>query len=98
MKKIFKAFALLGVTAVFTCAAALCGCNKKDPEDKNEPEIPEIQYTTDDAFITQCTANDEQFDPENVTMRDNSPLKNKKIYWLGSSVTDGANSEYNSMA
>lgn len=95
MKNILKTLTLLSVTSLLACAAALCGCADGGNQ---KPEIPEIAYTTDDALIDAYDANDERFKPENVTMRENSPLKDKKIYWLGSSVTYGAASEQDSMA
>ena len=98
MTKTFKSLTMLGIASVFICASALCGCKKEPGTITPPPEIPQIQYTTDDALISQFNANDERFAPENVTMRENSPLKGKKIYWLGSSVTHGASSEQDSMA
>lgn len=98
MKKLFKVLTVFAITSAVMCGAALCGCGDKEPEPDPESEVPEILYTTDDAYITECTANDARFNPENVTMRENSPLKDKKIYWLGSSVTYGASSEGKSMA
>ncbi len=98
MTKTFKSLTMLGIASVFICASALCGCKKEPESVTKQPEVPQIQYTTDDALISQFNANDERFAPENVTMRENSPLKGKKIYWLGSSVTHGASSEQDSMA
>lgn len=98
MKKLFKALTVFSIASAVLCGVALSGCVDKEPEKTDEPQITEILYTTDDAYINECTANDARFNPENVVMHENSPLKDKKIYWLGSSVTYGANSDQNSMA
>lgn len=71
----------------------LCACS--DPN-KDQPCIripPEIEYTIDESVLDEgIDANNERFYVENVQRVENSPLAGKTIYWLGSSVTYGANS------
>lgn len=61
-------------------------------EEKKEP-----LYTIDEELIGE-DANGEEFSAERVIRRAKSPLKDKYLYWLGSSVTYGAASDGESMA
>ncbi|MCH5157373.1 MAG: SGNH/GDSL hydrolase family protein [Clostridiales bacterium] len=71
------------------------------PDNNTPPSYtpPAIEYTIDESVLqTNKTANDSEFYASAVTRVSNSPLAGKTIYWLGSSVTYGANSGGESMA
>ena len=82
---------------MFTISA--CSSNNNQ-EDNKKPQIPDPTYDIpeDEEIDSSITANDAQFDVSNVEEIEGSVLKNKKIYWLGSSVTYGASSSGQSMA
>ncbi|MBO5328324.1 MAG: SGNH/GDSL hydrolase family protein [Clostridia bacterium] len=83
-------------SATLICSAVLCGCAEK-PENK-EPEYPYPNYTINEEYIgTARAANDAAYDASKQEMHE-SPLKDKVIYWLGSSVTYGSASNGQSMA
>ncbi len=80
--------------------AAVCGCLLTGCTTTPSPEervIPEVAYTVNEALAGTVDANAEQFYSKNV-QRVESPLKDKVIYWLGSSVTYGQNAGGESMA
>lgn len=78
-------------------ATMLCAC--KDDTPPNDPTPPKIDYTIDESVLsTDKTANDAEFFASAVSRVEDSPLAGKTIYWLGSSVTYGANSGGESMA
>lgn len=97
MNRILRTVCIIVVILLVT-ATALVACKP----DSNTPCIripPEIEYTIDESVLnTDKTANDAEFYAGAVTRIDNSPLAGKTIYWLGSSVTYGANSGGESMA
>ena len=107
--KIFRKILCLSIAAIL-CAAVFAGCGKQGKEsgsgtktDKGEEEVKvsaEPIYTMlADSLITSAkSAADDEFKAANVTMRENSPLKGKTFYWLGSSVTYGSSSGGESMA
>lgn len=95
MKKSKKITAL---STILISAAFASGCAPTPPENV-PPEYPEIEYTVTDSFIgTSTTANDSAFSITQVTVKEDSPLKGKTFYWLGSSVTYGSASSGESMA
>lgn len=77
------------------CVLMLTACGK----DPITPErvIPTVAYTVDETLPGNADANAESFFAEGV-VRVESPLKDKTIYWLGSSVTYGQNAGGESMA
>lgn len=97
MKKIKKLLLPLVALACFNTIA--CGnTSTTQPTTLPEIEVPEIQYTIEEEIAAGITANDEKYAVSNVEQRENSPLKGKTIYWLGSSVTYGSASQSESMA
>ena len=97
MKKIKKLLLPLVALACFNTIA--CGnTSTTQPTTLPEIEVPEIQYTIEEEIAAGVTANDEKYAVSNVEQRENSPLKGKTIYWLGSSVTYGSASQSESMA
>ena len=97
MKKFTKL--LLPLVALTCINVVACG-NTTTTTPTTTPEIvvPEIQYTLEEEIVAGVTANDKKYSATNVTQREDSPLKGKTIYWLGSSVTYGSASEGESMA
>lgn len=59
------------------------------PSKPQKPTPAQPQYTVKEEEITE-DANGARYSANSVTMRENSPLKGKLIYFLGSSVTYGA--------
>ena len=97
MKKIKKLLLPLVALACFNTIA--CGnTSTTQPTTLPEIEVTEIQYTIEEEIAAGITANDEKYAVSNVEQRENSPLKGKTIYWLGSSVTYGSASQSESMA
>ena len=85
---------LLAATLIVGCG----GQNQTQKPDGTHRTPPAVAYTVDESLpSTQSNANAEQFHAKNVK-RVESPLAGKTVYWLGSSVTYGANSEGESMA
>ncbi|MDE6677382.1 MAG: hypothetical protein K2K12_06720, partial [Clostridia bacterium] len=77
---------IVGLSALLcsTCLFCACGGNNTPPP----PTPPDIEYTVDENILTSGkTANDDEFAVANVKKVENSPLAEKTIYWLGSSVT-----------
>lgn len=68
-----------------------------DPGPKYEKSEPVYEIPNDDELDTSVNANDARFNLNKIKMKENSILKGKKIYWLGSSVTYGSASEQLSM-
>ena len=97
MKKFTK---LLLPLVALTCTQVIACGNTTTITPTTTPEIvvPEIQYTLEEEIVAGVTANDKKYSATNVTQREDSPLKGKTIYWLGSSVTYGSASEGESMA
>lgn len=79
---------IVGLSALLcsTCFLYACGGNKPTPP-------PAIEYTVNESVLSSGkTANDDEFAVANVKKIENSPLADKTIYWLGSSVTRGESS------
>ena len=99
LKKLFT-FVVLGGCLVSTFAG--CGGNAENPTvsatTSGPIEKPEILYAVSEAFMGTNKANDSIFSLWNAPQREDSPLKGKTIYWLGSSVTQGACANGQSMA
>ncbi len=91
----------VGIALSLLLATAVSGCGGSEPPPASDPlperELPEIAYTVDESLPGTTDANAETFYAKNVAKTD-SPLAGKTIYWLGSSVTYGANSGGESMA
>ena len=104
MRKTLKALILAGVMAssmMFSGCDLLAGFqNSSSLSSSSSAEIvyPEEQYTVSDDVIATSLPNDAIYGVNNVTQRADSPLKDKVIYWLGSSVTYGSASNGQSMA
>ncbi len=81
------------VCAAMLAGCLLCACTIP----AEEPFTHEILYTIDEEADMAKDANDASFSIAQTEERE-SPLKGKRIYWLGSSVTYGANSQGESMA
>ncbi len=98
--KHLKTVGAMSLAALLLGCVSMAGCatdkNTDDSSDANK-EIPKIAYTIDESLIETAQANDEMFYAKNVE-RVESPLAGKTLYWLGSSVTDGAASGSESMA
>lgn len=88
---------VVGLSAMLCTVGVLCACNTKPPKQSEPPEPPEIEYTVDESDLTR-DANGTKFQVKNVQPVEDHLLKDKTIYWLGSSVTYGASSEGESMA
>lgn len=89
----FKQLGIFSVSAL-VALSALSGCG--GGQEPPETETP-VDYTVDESLPGTVDANDERFYASNVEKIE-SPLDGKLIYWLGSSVTYGANSGGESMA
>ena len=91
----------VGIALSLLLVTAVSGCGGSEPPPASDPlperELPEIAYTVDESLPGTTDANAETFYAKNVTKTD-SPLAGKTIYWLGSSVTYGANAGGESMA
>ena len=100
MKKNFKMAKtlLLAGSLVGSTLFSACGANGGESSSSTFMEYPEEQYTVSEEVIATNAANDAIFGVDNVTQREDSPLKDKVIYWLGSSVTYGSASNGQSMA
>lgn len=96
MKGKLAAFAALFALCGTLCGG-LCACTQPQTELPGPEPVPDPQYTIDEALIGK-DANGAEFDVSAVTMREDSPLKGKRIYWLGSSVTYGSAASGQSMA
>ena len=88
------------IVVLLTILLTSCGIQTPSKE-VNDPTIrikqEEVKYTLlDDAHLDEKDANDTAFNPINVMANDSS-LKGKTFYWLGSSVTYGHESEGFSM-
>lgn len=71
----------------------------EEPTPSKPKEPPEIEYTIDETLPTGSkNANHNSFYSSRVRKVKDSPLAGKTIYWLGSSVTYGANSGGEAMA
>lgn len=93
MKKIVQLVLTMFLTS---CGNQTSNIEVNDPTIKIEQE--EVKYTLlDDSHLDEKDANDAVFDPINVMANDSS-LKDKTFYWLGSSVTYGHESEGFSMS
>ena len=92
---ILKSFGICSLLAAFICCMAT-GCGQEKETGTKPP--PAVAYTVDESLPQSgIDANDEQFYAKNVEKIE-SPLAGKKFYWLGSSVTYGAQSGGESMA
>lgn len=67
-------------------------------DEPNYDPIDEPNYEPDDNQVGEFGAGDKRFELDRIGEKDGSPLKNKTIYWLGSSVTVGINNHSLSMA
>ena len=79
----------------------LVSCNSNNNNNSSSEDVvgdPVYFIPEDEDLDTTVSANDVQYDVSNVEEIPGSYLKDKKIYWLGSSVTYGASSEGQSMA
>ncbi|MBQ2804513.1 MAG: SGNH/GDSL hydrolase family protein [Clostridia bacterium] len=92
-----KLTALLLFVCVLASCLLLCACQPPSPPEPPAPEIPDVLYDIEQDF-SALQPNDAKFLLDNVTPREDSPLKDKVIYWLGSSVTYGSASNGVSMA
>ena len=102
-KNLKKCF--IGLGAVLCVASMFCACADKNPDeapdDKTPPAYvpPAIEYTVDESILTSGKgANHSDFYANKVERVEDSPLADKTIYWLGSSVTYGACSDGEAMA
>jgi lysophospholipase L1-like esterase len=103
MKIINKSLISLSLIALISFCAS---CNKNqesfstNKEDSKETFVvgePEYTILDDEELDINVDPNGEDYDIDNVMPR-KSPLKDKTIYWLGSSVTYGSASDGVSMA
>ncbi len=83
--------------SAFAALSILAGCAGGSDGGTEDRTPPAAEYTVDESLIAETDANDERFFAKNVERAD-SPLAGKTIYWLGSSVTYGAQSGGESMA
>ena len=90
----------IGIAAlsVALCTAGLAACSGDSPS--GGPKAPPaIEYTIDESVLESGKdANHSDFFVDKVQRVKDSPLAGKTIYWLGSSVTYGANSGGEAMA
>ena len=88
-----------GVILSVLCLGCLAGCTKNNTTVTESTQIPPLsRYEINDEQIERYNSNGTRYDPQKVEMLGDHPLFGKTIYWLGSSVTDGAGAEHNSMA
>ncbi len=94
-----KKHVLAAGMALFAALACSCACKAPEEPEKEPPaeEKAAPLYTVSEEHLSE-DANGARFSAAAVTPRENSPLKGKLIYWLGSSVTYGASSQGESMA
>ncbi|MCH5162248.1 MAG: SGNH/GDSL hydrolase family protein [Clostridiales bacterium] len=101
MKRISR-ICVASLSAAICTAGVLIACaeNTPGPAPEDGPKAPPaIEYTIDESVLESGKdANHQDFYVENVQRVENSPLADKTIYWLGSSVTYGANSGGYAMA
>jgi len=100
---VFKTIALL--ISILSISACQNDNAKNKKETSGTPNInkftpiePEYSIITDEEISKAGQANDAKYSVKNVLQDEDNPLKGKKIYWLGSSVTYGSASESESMA
>lgn len=92
MNKFAKAFTFVFAAAVTVSCAALSGC-----ADEDDPYVYTPIYTIPEEIPTD-DPNAAGYSVAEVERREDSPLADKTIYWLGSSVTYGSASGQESMA
>ena len=99
MKNIAHGIFAFAFSAVLA-ATGLAACAETPAPDDDKPKTPPaIEYTVDESVLDSGKdANHSDFFVENVQRTQDSPLTGKTFYWLGSSVTYGANSGGESMA
>ena len=85
----------------FSAAVVACDFNKVEQSDESEGIYMDPDVFFDDVFqdsFLNKNGNDDVFSLNNTPVRENSPIKGKTFYFLGSSVTYGASSKGISMA
>ena len=113
-KRICRIVSILCAAAMLVTALGACNADSESPSDAQETQTPPVQsepinepshepidepnYEPDDNQVGEFGAGDKRFELEGIREKDGSPLKNKTIYWLGSSVTVGINYHSLSMA
>ena len=113
-KRIRRIVSILCAAAMLVAALWACNADSEGPSAAQETQTPPVQsepinepsyepidepnYEPDDDQVGEFGAGDKRFELEGIREKDGSPLKNKTIYWLGSSVTVGINNHSLSMA
>lgn len=100
MNNFKKSSLVLACLLLFGATAVLCACDPNPSEDSSGggKTPPAVDYAVDESLIGSVDPNDEQFAPENVQTEADHPLRDKTVYWLGSSVTYGSAAQGDSMA
>ena len=98
MKKIFSLPLSLLMVLSFCVACQKIDDSQKMPSSQENYQIGAPEYTIpdDDDLDINIDPNGEDYDLDNVIKR-KSPLNDKTLYWLGSSVTYGSASNGISM-
>lgn len=101
-RHIRKMISLIAAAAVLAVPLASCSRNDAGPTETPAAQATYVPakpiYEPDDSQVGEFTASDYRFKLSRVDEKPDSPLKDKTIYWLGSSVTDGHNTEHISTA
>lgn len=101
MKSFLHGVGIAALSVALCSVGILSGCGgTPETPTKTPPKTPPaIEYTIDETLPTSGKdANHTDFYADKVVQVEDSPLAGKTIYWLGSSVTYGANSGGQSMA
>lgn len=103
MKKHIKSIVSVACAAsLLMISLAACGAETGEPSNAGEATATYIPakpiYEPNDNQVGEFTASDYRFRINRVEEKEDSLLKGKTIYWLGSSVTDGHNADHVSTA
>ena len=97
-----RAMSVVCAAVLLVSLLAACGTDAEGPSDTGgaqvTPTLEKPVYEPSDSQVGEFEAGDNRFKLNRIDEKEDSPLKGKTIYWLGSSVTYGVNSEHLSMA